>query len=203
MRERVRGSGRCMGNEAGSLTLDWGSNGADYNALDFSYVVKNRMGNLSTIYGQVRRNTEDLTYSTYDTKAGRKREITTGSETIGVAIRKRLKDSAGVDVVNLDVESKMPLSPNTIRLEMQKIILDAVKGWDFCWRGESKGWSEEQRQKAREVFARETWDCGKFYCKPLEDKKGYKPLGLLNVDVRLNRNLYRLWRESCEAIEKV
>ena len=203
MREHTRTNGRYFRTEAGALTLDWGSNGSDYNALDFSYVIKSKMGNLSKIYGQVRRTPDNVTYDTYDIKAGRKRVTTRHNLTIASAIRSHIKVVTGIEVPTLEVAGEMPLAPDTIRLEMQGIIERAVKNWEFCFRGLSKEWSDAQKDKARKVFAVKVWDCGKFFCEPLENRQDYVPMGLLNVDVRANKNLYRLWCDSCEALAKL
>ena len=203
MREHTRANGRYERTEAGALTLDWGKDGADYNALDFSYVVKNKMGNMFKIYGQVRRTPDDVTYDTYDVKAGRRRLTTQKNLSVASAVKAHIKAVAGIDDPTLDVTGKMPMAPDTIVLEMQGIIERTVKNWDFCWRGKSRGWSEEQKARARRAFAIKTWDCGKFFCEPLEKRQEYVPMGLLNVDVRAHKNLYSLWRASCEALAKM
>lgn len=199
MREHTRANGRYERTEAGTLTLDWGSNGGDYNALDFSYVLKGKMGNLFKIYGQVRRNPDGRTYDTYDIKAGNRRIKTEKNSTVSRAIREHIRVVSGVEVFKLDV--KLPLAPDSIKEELSKVILGAIKRWDYLWRGDSKFWSEREKEGARVVFSN-VWPCDKFFCEPLDREGAYIPIGILNVDVRENRNLYRLWRESCVAMAR-
>lgn len=203
MREHTRNNGRYMRTEVGALTLDWGSNGADYNALDFSYVAKGKMGNLHKIYGQVRRSEDKETYETYDIKAGRRRLITKGTWSVNAAIRAHVSSITGRMCGDIDVDSVMPIVPNTIRKEITEVIITAIKKLDDFWTGEAKNWSEGEKQKAREAFARETWNCGKFFCQSLSSRGAVVPVGVLNVEVCAFSNLYRLWKEACEAIEKV
>lgn len=198
MREHVRGNGRYFRTEVGNLILDWGSNGADYKTLDFSYVAKGKGGNLHKLYGQVRRDGE--AYITYDTRAGRCRQVATGQSSIATAIKTHIENLTGEQV---RIEVKLPPVPNTIREAISSVIMKAIKGWDFCWRGDSKQWDESAKQKARETFVARAWDCGKFYCDTVASKKAVVPVGLMNVEVGDYSNLYRLWRDSCEAIEKV
>ena len=200
MREHVRGNGRYFRTEAGNLVLDWGSNGADYKTLDFSYVAKGKWGNLHKLYGQVRRSDDGETYATYNTKAGRYRQVVSGKSSIATAIKAHIEELTGEDA---KIEVNLPPVPNTIREEMSAVIMKAIKGWDFCWRGESKQWDEAAKQRAREAFVAKTWDCGNFYCETLASKKAVAPVGLLNVGIGDYSNLYRLWRSSCEAVEKV
>ena len=200
MREHVRGNGRYFRTEAGNLILDWGSNGADYKTLDFSYVAKGKWGNLHKLYGQVRRSDDGETYSTYDTRAGRCRQVTSGKSSIKTAIEAHIQELTGENarcVINL------PPVPNTIREEISAVIMTAIKGWDFCWRGESKYWDENAKQRARTAFVAKTWDCGKFYSETIASRKAVAPVGLLNIEIGDYSNLYRMWRSSCEAIENV
>lgn len=197
MREHTRTNGRYERTEAGTLTLDWGSNGADYKALDFSYVLKGKMGNLFKIYGQVRRNPDGRTYDTYDIKAGNRRIKTEKSSTVGMAIRKHIKVVAGVEVFKLDL--KLPIAPDSIKVELSKVIHGAIKKWDYLWRGDSKFWDERQKESARSKFAN-VWPCDRFFCDPLDSEGEYAPIGILNVDVRENRFLYRQWREYCVGL---
>lgn len=199
MREHTRTNGRYERTEAGTLTLDWGSNGADYKTLDFSYVLKGKMGNLFKIYGQVRRNPDGRTYDTYDIKAGNRRIKTEKSSTVGMAIREHIKVVSGVEVFKLDV--KLPIAPDSIKEELGKVIHSAIKQWDFLWRGESKFWSEEDKESVRVAFSN-VWPCDMFFCEPLDREDEYVPIGILNVDVRNNRNLYKMWRETCVAVSR-
>jgi hypothetical protein len=104
-----------------------------------------------------------------------------------------------MEVFKLDV--KLPIPPDTIKEELGKVILSAIKRWDFFWRGESKFWSEDEKESVRVKFSN-VWPCDKFFCEPLDREVDYIPIGILNVDVRENRNLYRLWRESCVTIAR-
>ena len=196
MREHTRTNGRYERTEVGTLTLDLGSNGADYTVLDFSYVLKGKMGNLFKIYGQVRRNPDGCTYDTYDTKAGNRRLRTEKNATVNRAIREHVKAVAGVEVYNLEV--KMPIAPDSIRDALGEIIYWAISRWDYFWRGES----EEEKETARKEFATTVWPCDRYFIEPLENAIDYKPIGILNVDVREHRQLYRDWRDFCEGWKK-
>lgn len=202
MREHTRDNGRYFRTEVGALTLDWGSNGADYTTLDFSYVAKGKGGNLTKIYGQVRRNEDNETYDTYDIKAGRNRQITTKNGTIGAAIRAHVSKVIGLNVYDIDVKGKMPIVPNTIREELSAVIMTAIKKWDFFWRGAAKKWDDETKQQARETFVLSMWDSGKFFSDEANPKKGVVAVGLLNIDTADYSNLYRLWRETLEEVAK-
>lgn len=197
MREHVRGKERYFRTNAGDLALDWGSNGADYTVLDFSYVAKCPSG-LRKLYGQIHRNADGRTYDAWDIKAGRRRVKTQGSETIEAAIRAYVEAETGVRAYDLTVKGKMPLVPNTIRTEMCHVMKEAIKGWDFCWQGEAKGWSEEQKEAARKTFIEMSWNSGAYYCDSAEYRgREAKTIGLLNVDVGQYGELYKRWRGAC------
>ena len=118
MREHTRANGRYERTEAGTLTIDWGRNGADHEVLDFSYVLKGKMGNLFKIYGQVRRNADGKTYDTYDIKAGNRRKKTEKSMTVEEAIKAHVKAVAGVAVTELGMGM----------LNASKVIKDSLRG---------------------------------------------------------------------------
>ena len=197
MREHTRRNGRYERTHAGALTLDWGSAGGDYKALDFSYVAKGKMGNLFKIYGQVRRGEDGVAYDTYDVKAGNRRLKTSNNTTVSNAIRAHIKAATGEEAYGLDIE--MPIAPDTIREELRGTIVEAVRNWDYFWRGKIADWGEERREQARQAFA-DVWPCEEYFCDPLDSLAEYKVVGILNVDVRKNRDLYRKWREYCEAL---
>lgn len=199
MREHVRGSERYFRTEAGALTLDWGSNGADYRKLDFSYVATGKGGNLRKIYGQIQRNADGETYDSYDIMAGRCRRKTSGSPTIEAAIKAHIKSETGDEAKGLTLEGRVPTVPNSIRTEMIQVLMEAIKGWDGCLQGESKEWSEEKKTKIRQSFVNRVWDCGRFYCDSVASKSCIRAVGLLNVEVGTYSELYKRWRGECAS----
>lgn len=201
MREHTRNNGRYMRTESGTLTVDWGSNGADYNAIDFSYVAKGRMGNLSTIYGQVRRTPGAMTYDTFDVKAGRNRNITSKSETIDSAIRKHITLVTGENTAKLDVVGKIPIPPNTIRTEMKNVITKAIIEEQGLWSNDCNGLSETQKMAELSTFAENTWNCAwQISLTGYSDKHKYKKVGLLDVDVSEKGKLNIMWRSYLQQL---
>ena len=199
MRVHTRGKGRYFRTVAGDMVLDWGSNGADYSTLDFSYVAECK-GGLRTIYGQVRRNSDGETYDTYDIMAGRKRLKTSKNSTIEHAIKAHITAVTGVAVPSVSVRGEMPVVPDTIKPGLEEVLLKAVSGWDDFWDEECRGWTEERREIARKRFVNEVKDVGKFYIDSMANKKTVVALGLMNVEVGEYSNLYRLWKDFCGGL---
>ena len=200
MREHTRANKRYERSEAGDLTLDWGKNGADYTALDFSYVAKGKMGNMFKVYGQVRRNPDGITYDTYDVKAGNRRLKTRENITLNKAIKAHIEKATGTPVNHKEMKIELPIVPNTARGALWGAVMGAITGWEYCWRGKCKGYDEAKKQEARDAFVRGIEDFSRYYCDPTDKECDYKAVGLVNIDVRNNRTLYRDWRGFCEKL---
>lgn len=202
MREHTRGNERYFGTKAGDLSLDWGSNGADYKVLDFVYVAGGKMGNLHKVYGRIRRNPDNETYDSYDVKAGRDRVTTQGKGSIASAIRAHVQAVEGKYDPGITTKGKMPPVPDTIRKEISEVLLGAVRNWDFCFGAKWKKKGESEKEGIRDAFIKRVWNSGKFYSDEMTAKAATEAVGLLNVGVGEYGNLYRMWREECRRIEE-
>lgn len=138
MREHTRTNGRYFRTEEGSLILDWGRNGVDYSTLDFAYVGKGKAGNLYKVYGQVRAGSDIGTFDTYDIKAGRKRLITSGNDSVDNAINAHLDKVVGMKGKKV-VVPPLPLVPAG-KVAFRQTQTVGVKTDTSRHRGDAEDW---------------------------------------------------------------
>lgn len=207
MREHTREKGRYFRTEAGELLLDWGSNGANYTELDFSYVAKTR-GGMRKIYGQVRRNADGVSYDTFDIMLGRKREKTRGSGSVGAALRAHIKAVTGADEYRLEVLERLPGVPLSAKGEIVSRLTEALDGWgDGIWDEamsdrlrESGKLTQEMKSHEARRFSDEVWSRDELWCETRSSPSGVVAIGILNLDVSAYSWAYNRWRERVQAL---